>query len=73
MNEATIAIALDQFFSVGVIGLLCVFLTPMISGAITTYYSQKNQNKITNEVWEYWRNNEEFQKQKVTKSINYNG
>jgi len=72
MNEATFAIAMEQFFSVGVIGLLCVFLTPMVFGAITTYYCHKAQEKITEQVWREWREDETFQKQKVTSSINYN-
>lgn len=72
MNEATFAIAVNQFFDWGTFGLLCVFLTPMVFGAITTYYCHKAQEKITEQVWQEWREDPEFQKQKVTSSINYN-
>jgi hypothetical protein len=38
----------------GVLGLLAVFLCPMIFGGITTYYSDKYQRPVTKETWEYW-------------------
>mgnify|MGYP001389915770 FL=1 len=38
------------------IGLLCIFGTPIIFGGITAYISQKEQEKVTNETWEYWEN-----------------
>ena len=72
MNEATIAIAISQVFTLGNIGLLCVFLTPMVFGGITTYYCLKAQEKVTAQVWQEWREDETFQKQEVTSSINYN-
>lgn len=72
MNQDTIEIAFKQFSDPMHLWLLLIFVTPMIAGAITTFYSHRAQTKIDNEVWEYWRNNEKFQNQKVTKSINYN-
>jgi len=51
MNLDTYAIAVSQFFDIGVIGLLCVFLTPMVFGAITWYYSHKTTDKVTREWW----------------------
>ena len=72
VNEATIAIALEQFFSPFSLMLLGVFLTPMIAGAVTTYYCHKRQHEITMQVWREWREDSTFKNQKVTKSINYN-
>lgn len=65
-------IAMEQFFSPFTLMLLIIFLTPMVFGAITTYYCHKVQHEITMQVWKEWREDEEFQKQKVTDSINYN-
>ncbi len=73
MNQDTLQIAYAQFGDVlSWIGLLAIFLTPIVAGGITAYICHKGQTKITNEVWEHWRNNEKFQNQKVTTSINYN-
>lgn len=72
MNQDTIDIAFKQFSDPMHLWLLLIFVTPMIAGAITTYYSHKAQKKITEQVWKEWREDPEFQKQKVTKSINYN-
>jgi len=36
---------------VGVIGLLCIFLTPMVFGGITMYYSQKEIDQETVDRW----------------------
>jgi len=44
----------------------------MVFGGITAVVSQQAQDKITEEVWKEWREDEKFQKQKLTKSINYN-
>jgi hypothetical protein len=41
MNLDTYWIAINQLFDVGVIGLIAVFLCPMVFGAITIYYSLK--------------------------------
>jgi hypothetical protein len=73
MNEATIAIAMNQFFSPFTLWMLVVFMTPIIAGAVTTHLCHKVQHKITMQVWQEWREDPEFQKQKVTSSINYNG
>ena len=51
MNLDTYAIAVGQFFDIGVIGLLAVFLCPMVFGAITWYYSHKTTDKVTREWW----------------------
>ena len=73
MNEDVIQIAYTQFSDwLGLLGLLAIFFTPIIAGGITAYISHKGQTKITNDVWEHWRNNKKFQNQKVTTSINYN-
>jgi len=65
-------IAMEQFFSPFTLMMLIVFLTPMVAGGVTTYYCHKRQHEITMQVWKEWREDEEFQKQKVTSSINYN-
>ena len=36
---------------VGVIGLLCIFLCPMVFGGITMYYSQKEIDRETIDRW----------------------
>ncbi len=54
MNQDTINIAVTQILDPGVIGLLCIFATPIIFGAITAYISQKEQKKVTDETWKYW-------------------
>tara|TARA_B000000609_G_C24171126_1_gene350418 strand:+ start:1095 stop:1241 length:147 start_codon:yes stop_codon:yes gene_type:complete len=41
MNLDTYFIAVKQFFDIGVLGLIAVFLCPMVFGAITIYYSLK--------------------------------
>ena len=41
---------------VGLLGLLAVFLCPMVFGGITFYYSHKFTHPVTKETWEYWRN-----------------
>ena len=51
MNIDTYMIAINQFFDVGVIGLLAVFLTPMVFGAVTLYYSHKSIHKETLRRW----------------------
>ena len=51
MNLDTYAIAVGQFFDIGVIGLLAVFLCPMVFGAIAWYYSHKTTDKVTREWW----------------------
>ncbi len=56
MNQDTINIAVTQLFDPGVIGLLCIFAAPIVFGGITAYISQKGQQKVTNETWEYWEN-----------------
>ncbi len=73
MNLDTYAIALNQFFSPFTLWMLVVFMTPIVAGMVTTYYCQKVQDKVTKQVWKEWREDPEFQKQKVTSSINYNG
>lgn len=74
MNQDTINIALTQLFEAGIgqLGLLAVFLCPMVFGGITTYYCLKVQGKVTEQVWREWREDSTFKNQKVTKSINYN-
>ena len=57
---------------IGQLGVLAVFLGPMVFGGITTYYCLKAQGPITEQVWKEWREDSTFQNQKVTKSINYN-
>ncbi len=54
------------------LGILSVMMCPMVFGGITAIVSQQAQDKITDEVWEEWREDERFQKQPLTKSINYN-
>lgn len=56
----------------GLIGILAVFLCPMVFGGITTYYCLKENDPVTKQVWKEWREDPKFQKQKVTSSINYN-
>lgn len=51
MNQDTIHIALNQLFSPFTIGLILIFLTPIVFGAITSYYSWKLVND-----WEKERN-----------------
>lgn len=51
MNLDTYMIAMNQFFDIGVIGLLAVFLTPMVFGAITLYYSHKTIHSETLKRW----------------------
>ena len=41
---------------VGLLGLLAVFLCPMVFGCITVYYSPKTTHLVTKDTWEYWRN-----------------
>ena len=72
MNQNTLNILHTQFADPFVFWMLVIFLTPMIAGAVTTYYCHKAQKKITEQVWKEWREDPEFQKQKVTSSINYN-
>ena len=74
MNQDTIDIALQQLLGAGLgqLGLLAVFLCPMVFGGITTYYCLKAQEKITAQVWKEWREDPRFLNQKVTSSINYN-
>jgi hypothetical protein len=74
MNEEVLMIALTQFFEAGIgqLGILAVMLCPMVFGGLTTYYCLKAQGPITEQVWKEWREDPEFQKQKVTTSINYN-
>ena len=74
MNQDTIAIALTQLFEAGIgqLGLLAVFLCPMVFGGITTYYCLKVQGKVTEQVWKEWREDPEYLKQEPTTSINYN-
>lgn len=55
MNADTFLIAVGQFFDVGVLGLLAVFLTPMVFGAITWYYSHKYTDKVTREWWNKYK------------------
>jgi len=40
---------------VGLLGLLAVFLCPMVFGGITFYYSHKTTDSVTKNTWEYWR------------------
>tara|TARA_B100001057_G_C22539690_1_gene829062 strand:- start:52 stop:246 length:195 start_codon:yes stop_codon:yes gene_type:complete len=54
MNQDSINIAVAQLFDPALIGLLCIFATPIVFGAITAYISQKEQHKVTSEVWKYW-------------------
>ncbi len=72
MNPNTIDIAINQFLSPFSLMLLVIFLTPMVFGMITAWYSYLYTEKVTKEVWLHWYENEEFKKQKVTSSINYN-
>lgn len=51
MNTDTYLIAVSQFFDLGVLGLLAVFLTPMIFGGITWWYSYKSTEKVTRKWW----------------------
>ena len=44
MNQDTISIALTQLFSPFTLGLILIFLTPIVFGAITSYYSWKLVN-----------------------------
>lgn len=53
-------------------GILAIFLTPMIFGGITTYYAHKTTQKVTEEVWNEWEEDEVYKTQKPTASINYN-
>ena len=57
MNQDTIHIALNQLFSPFTIGLILIFLTPIVFGAITSYYSWKLVND-----WEKERNYHESSK-----------
>ena len=72
MSDKMIDILLNQYADPMIFGILAIFLTPMVFGAITTHYAHKYTQKITEEVWKEWREDPEFQKQKVTSSINYN-
>lgn len=72
MNLDTWYIAMNQFFSPFTLWMLVVFATPIIAGAVTTHLCHKRQHEITMQVWQEWREDPEFQKQKVTSSINYN-
>ena len=73
MNQDTVQIAYAQFGDVlSWIGLLAIFLTPIVAGGITAYICLKAQGPITEQVWKEWREDPEYQKQKVTSSINYN-
>lgn len=38
----------------GLLGVLGVFLCPMVFGGITFYYSHKYTHPVTQETWEYW-------------------
>jgi len=51
MNQDTLQIALTQFSDPRVFGLLLVFLTPIIFGAITAWYSHKTTHKVTMKWW----------------------
>jgi len=51
MNQDTINIAVTQLLDPAVIGLLCVFATPIVFGIITAYYSHKSTDKVTREWW----------------------
>jgi len=55
MNQDTINIAITQLSDPGVIGLLCIFATPIIFGAITAYYSHKTTDKVTREWWSKYK------------------
>jgi len=72
MNQDTLNILYTQFADPFVFWMLVIFLTPMIAGAVTTYYCLKANDPVTKQVWKEWREDPEFQKQKVTSSINYN-
>ena len=72
MNQDTLDILYTQFADPFVFWMLVIFLTPMVAGGVTTYFCHKAQHKITMQVWKEWREDPEFQKQKVTSSINYN-
>ena len=72
MNPDTIDVAMNQFLSPFSLMLLVIFLTPMVFGMITAYYSYLHTEKVTKQVWQQLYENEEFKKQKVTSSINYN-
>ena len=55
MNIDTYMIAIGQFFDLGTIGLLFVFLTPMIFGGITFWYSWKSTDEVTKEWWKKYK------------------
>lgn len=56
MNIDTYMIAIGQFFDLGTIGLLFVFLTPMIFGGITFWYSWKTTDEVTKKWWSKFKN-----------------
>ena len=43
---------------IGLLGLLAVFLCPMVFGGITFYYSHKTTHPVTIETWEKVNHNE---------------
>jgi hypothetical protein len=44
----------------GLLGVLGVFLCPMVFGGITFYYSHKYTHPVTQETWEYWNRSKKY-------------
>lgn len=51
MNHEVLFKAVTQVLDPGLLGVLAIFLCPMIFGGITFYYSHKFTHKVTMEWW----------------------
>lgn len=51
MNQEVLYKAVTQILDPGLLGVLAIFLCPMVFGGITWYYSHKSTHDVTMKWW----------------------